>query len=303
MEQERPFFSIVIPTYARPKQLAACLQALACLDYPCDHFEVIIVDDGSESPPEAVVASFCDRLDVTLLTQTHAGPAAARNTGAARAKGEFLAFTDDDCAPANDWLQALAACFATAPDRAIGGQTLNALADNPYATASHLLVAYFYTHHNTDPDQARFLASNNLALPADYFHAAGGFDTIFPRAAGEDRDFCDRCLHRGCEMTYAPEVLVYHAHALTFRTFWRQHFTYGRGAFQFRQARARRGSGRIRLEPMSFYLNLLRYPFLQSHSPRMRLLLAGLLTASQVANATGYLWEGASRALAREKRT
>jgi len=69
---------------------------------------VIVVDDGSEMPLEAVVAAFHDQLDVTLLTEPHAGPATARNTGAVRAKGEFLAFTDDDCTPASDWLQTLA---------------------------------------------------------------------------------------------------------------------------------------------------------------------------------------------------
>lgn len=295
MRRQRFFFSVIIPTYARPKQLTVCLQSLARLDYPHDCFEVIVVDDGSETPPETIVASFCDRLDVTLLTQTHAGPAAARNTGAAQAKGDFLAFTDDDCAPTADWLQALAARFAKAPEHAIGGRTLNALPDNPYSTASHLLVAYFCTHHNTDPGQARFLASNNLALPANRFHAVGGFDTTFPRAAAEDRDLCNRWLRRGYGMTCAPEALVYHAHALTFRTFWRQHFNYGRGAFLFRQARARQVQGHIRVEPLSFYLNLLRYPFSQARGGRA-LLLAAFLVVSQVANAAGFMWEGVSGA-------
>jgi glycosyltransferase involved in cell wall biosynthesis len=104
MRQEQPFFSIVIPSCARSRQLAACLQSLTCLDYPRDRFEVIVVDDGSETLPEDVVAPFCNQLDVTLDTRVHAGLAATRNTGATRAKGEFLAFTDDDCAPA-EWLQ------------------------------------------------------------------------------------------------------------------------------------------------------------------------------------------------------
>jgi GT2 family glycosyltransferase len=291
MGQEQPFFSIVIPTYARPGQLATCLQSLARLDYPRDRFEVIVVDDGSETPPEAVVASFCGHLDVTLLKQAHAGPAAARNTGAAQARGKFLAFTDDDCAPALDWLQSLAARFARASDCAIGGRTLNALPDNPYSTASQLLIAYLYAYYNADSDRARFFASNNLAMPADRFHAIGGFDTTYTRTAAEDREFCDRWLHHGYRMTYAPEALVYHAHALTFHNFWRQHFNYGCGAFRFRQARAQRACGRIRLEPLSFYLNLLLYPFSQAQGWRAPL-LAALLGVSQIAHAVGFLWEG-----------
>jgi cellulose synthase/poly-beta-1,6-N-acetylglucosamine synthase-like glycosyltransferase len=296
MRQEQLFFSIIIPTYARPGQLAACLQALARLDYPRDRFEVIVVDDGSETPLEDVVAPFCNQLDVTLVTQVHAGPAAARNTGATRAKGEFLAFTDDDCAPASDWLQVLAAHFARASDYAIGGRTLNALPDNPYSTASQLLVACLYIYYNADPDQARFFTSNNLALPADRFHAMGGFDTTYTRTAAEDREFCDRWLHHGYRMAYVPEATVYHAHELTFRTFWQQHLNYGRGAFQFRQVRACRDRGHIKLEPVSFYLNLLRYPFLQARGWQA-LSLAALLVVAQVANAVGFLWEYVDRSM------
>lgn len=300
MGQEQPFFSIIVPTHNRPGQLDACLRSLALLDYPRDRFEVIAVDDGSETPPEALVASFRDRLDITLLTQPHAGPASARNTGAAKANGEFLAFTDDDCTPAPDWLQALAARFATVPDHVIGGRTLNALPDNPYSTASHLLIDYLYAYYNADPNQARFFTSNNLAVPTDRFHAIGVFNTTFPRAGGEDREFCDRWLHNDYRMIYAPEALVYHTHALTFRAFWRQHFNYGRGAFRFHQARARRGQRRIRLEPFSFYWNLLRYPFSQAQGGRA-LLLAALLVMSQAANAAGFLWEAVNQRGSREE--
>ena len=84
-----PFFSIIVPTHARPRCLATCLQSLTGLDYSAKRWEVIVVDDGSQTPAENVVAPFRSRLNVTLLTQNRAGPAAARNTGAQRAKGEF----------------------------------------------------------------------------------------------------------------------------------------------------------------------------------------------------------------------
>jgi GT2 family glycosyltransferase len=77
-----------------------------------------------------------------------------------------------------------------------------------------------YAYYNDDPHQAHFFTTNNLALPAERFRAIGGFDTTFPLAASEDREFCDRWLHHGYQMTYSPEVVVYHAHVLTLRTFW-----------------------------------------------------------------------------------
>jgi glycosyltransferase involved in cell wall biosynthesis len=290
MAQKQPIFSIIVPTYRRPAEIATCLQALARLDYPRERFEVIVVDDGSKTPPEATVASFRERLQVTLHLQRHGGPAAARNAGAMRARGKYLAFTDDDCLPAADWLQALTLRFDRAPDHLIGGRIINALPENPYSTAAQSLMDYMYAQHNGDCSRAKFFASNNLAVPAERFCTIGGFDRSFSLAAGEDREFCDRWLHCGHEMTYAPEALVYHAHRLSFCAFWCQQFRYGRGAFVFYRARARRMQKGIRLQAPSFYLNLLRHSFSQGRHGR-RLALAGLLLVSQGAITMGYLRE------------
>src|SRR3990172_1665925 len=123
MEEKQPFFSIIIATYGRPSQLEACLQSIARLHYPRDRFEVIVVDDGNKTPPEAVVSAFSDKLDIKLLTQVNAGPATARNTGVQNSQGEVLTFIDDDCTPAPDWLQTLALQLASKPDHAVGGRT------------------------------------------------------------------------------------------------------------------------------------------------------------------------------------
>jgi GT2 family glycosyltransferase len=264
---------------------------------------VIVVDDGNELPLDAVVESYTDELDVTLVSQRHAGPAMARNTGARRARGRFLAFTDDDCAPSVDWLHALADRLMARPDCAVGGQTLNLLVDNLCSTASQMLVGYLYTYYNAAPDRARFLTSNNLAVPADLFFALGGFDTAYTRTAAEDRELCDRWRQYGHPLLYAPEAVVYHAHALTLRTFWRQHFTYGIGAYQFHRARAERATGRFRIEPANFYAGIIRYPFTQSQGVAAGSLLTGLLILSQVANATGFLWEWTQAAFGRGDRS
>lgn len=290
MNQNNPFFSIVIPTYSRPERLATCLQSIAQLEYPCDRFEVIVVDDGSEPPLDSVVAPFQNQLNLTLLRQPNSGPATARNTGAAHAQGKYLVFTDDDCMPTPNWLQALERGFITIPDCLIGGRTFNALPDNLYSTASQLLLDYLYGYYNADPEQARFFASNNFALPADYFRQIGSFDTSFPLAAGEDRELCDRLVHNGYSMVYVPDANIYHAHKLTLRSFWRQHFNYGRGAFHFHQVRARRNQEPMKVEPSSFYLNLLSYPFAQKSS-QPALLLSALFLLSQVANVAGFFWE------------
>ncbi len=286
-EAKQLSFSIIIPTYGRPRQLASSLQSLARLDYPRDRFEVVVVDDGSEPLPENLIRDFRDQFDLVLLTQSHQGPATARNAGAARAKGQFLAFTDDDCEPDSQWLNNLASTFTEKPDAAVGGRTLNALHDNLCSSASQIIVDYLYDYYNNNPCKAIFFTSNNLALPADRFRTIGGFDTTFSFAAGEDREFCDRWINRGYQMIYTPEAVVRHYHFLGYRTFCKQHFNWGRGAFHFHQVRARRAQGRLKFEPARFYLNLLRYPFSKGQTERP-LLLAMLLLVSQGANAAGF---------------
>lgn len=285
-----PFISIVIPTYNRPERLRDCLESLTQLEYPTDRFEVIVVDDGSKMSLEPVVESFNNYLEITLLKQENQGPATARNTGAKQAKGEFLAFTDDDCKPAPDWLKTIAAVFANTPDCLVGGKTINILSQNPFSTASQELINYLYSYYNANPQKATFFASNNIAVSTQRFHEIGGFDTTYPRAAAEDREFCDRWLQYGNKMVYTPEVQVYHAHKLTLSSYWRQHFFYGRGAFCFHQVRAKRAHREIKVEPISFYLNLLKYPLSQP-TPQPKLLLSALLFVSQVAGVAGFFWE------------
>ena len=290
LPSRRVDFSIIVPTYGRPGQLAACLDSLVRLRYPRDRFEVIVVDDGSPIALDAVIASLHSRLNVSLLKQPHAGPAAARNRGAAQAKGDFLAFTDDDCTPASNWLEKLGARFEAEPQCAVGGSTVNGLPANVYAEASQMLSSYLYDYYNADPIRAGFLTSNNIAFPAERFRAIGGFDESFRGAAAEDRDICDRWLHAGYGIIFAPEAVVYHFHELTLRAFWRQHYGYGRGADRFYEKRARRGRGGFRPEPLGFYLNILRYPFRQA-CVKPPTSLAILLAMARLASFIGHMWE------------
>ncbi len=201
-----------------------------------------------------------------------------------------MTFTDDDCLPSRQWLTALATRLAAAPHQAVAGRTINALPHNPYATASQLIIDMVHAYYNADPSQARFSASNNLALSTEMFRRLGGFDATF--RTSEDRDLIDRWLHHGHRLIYAPEVLVYHAHLLTWRGYFRLHFDYGRGAFRFHRARARRGCGPFRPE-IQFHRRVLRsLPRMLRHERQTTALsLALLLAAWQMANTAGYFWE------------
>ena len=289
MPDTLPRFSVVIPTYNRPLALAACLDALTSLDYPRHLLEVIVVDDGSSASLGPVVERHRADLNVVLHRQANAGPAKARNAGARLATGRYLAFTDDDCAPAPSWLSSLARHFIQTPNATVGGRTINVLDDNPFASASQLLIDYLYDYFDGSGAAATFFASNNFAVPTKAFLDAGGFDERFPLAAAEDREFCDRWARLGHPMVHAVDAVVRHAHAMRLRGFLRQHYNYGRGAYHFHQAKARQDGGRIRIEPGRFYWNLVRYPMTREAARPAS--ASALMVASQVANVAGYGWE------------
>ena len=288
-------YSIIIPTYQRRASLARCVEAIQALDFPRDRFELVVVDDGSDAPPTDLLASAARSIVARLICADHRGPAAARNAGAQAARGRYLVFTDDDCAPHRDWLTAIDRCVALAgPSTVIGGQTLNVLANNPYAIASQGIVDFLYEYFGEQSAPHRFFTSNNLIVARDGFMAIGGFDEGFQLAAAEDRDLCERWKVAGGELTYAADVVVDHAHGLDFTRFNRQHFNYGRGAFDLHRSRARRGNGSLRLEPGRFYYGLVTYP-LRKPGGWERLPLAALHLWSQVAYAAGYFTERARR--------
>jgi glycosyltransferase involved in cell wall biosynthesis len=285
-----PDFSVVVPTYRRPDALRRCLDALASLDPTGPTFELLVVDDGGTSVPDALAITFRPRLEVTVLRPPHGGPAAARNVGLRAARGRWLAFTDDDCTPEAGWLTGFARRFADLPDHGLGGYTINRFEGGTYATAQQLLVDYFNRLPEEPGARPSFFPTNNIALPTDALRALGGFDESFPFAAGEDRDLCDRWLASGRLLAEAPGAVVRHNHPLGFGGFCRLHHRYGRGARAFHRRRAGRNGSSPRLEPPAFYTGLLLAPFAAGERWRVPSLCAALLL-SQVCHTTGYAAE------------
>lgn len=297
--------SVVIPTYRRPGKLRRCLEALDLQGMGPDELEVVVVEDGGEAPELADLRSRSfGGFAIIWLNQEHAGPATARNLGARTSTRQFIAFTDDDCMPRPDWARSILNGLSDGVE-VIGGHTVNAVEANLYSCASQLLVSYI-TDYGINCGQP-FFASNNLAISRRSFEAMGGFDEHFPLPGGEDRDLCERLVESGFILDFRPDAVVDHYHDLTLFQFWRQHFRYGRGAYQFHKARARRRS-KFNLQPvagaipslrLSFYRGLVSYAWGQrAEASGMggtpKLLAAAALLGSQLPNALGYFREAVS---------
>ena len=170
-----PLFSIIIPTYHRNDLLAKCLDCLApgVQTLPADQYEVIVSDDGYESTAQEMIQQ--NYPWVKWVAGFRKGPAANRNNGARYARGEWLAFTDDDCLPDPQWLESYG--------EAINGKAL-------------ALEGAIHPLGNYDQDLAECpinltggcFWSANIAVRREIFEKIGGFDPNYPLAAHEDQD-------------------------------------------------------------------------------------------------------------------
>jgi GT2 family glycosyltransferase len=188
--------SVVIPTYHRNDLLAVCLELLrpGVQTLPADQYEVIVTDDGSQSTAEGMIAQ--RHPWVRWVAGPRRGPAANRNSGVRHARGEFIAFTDDDCLPSSGWLSTFAQAITDNVDVYEGKTTCSAGIRSPLDEAPVNLTG-------------GCLWSCNMMVRAELFRMLGGFDEDFPFAC-EDVEFSDRLNLNGIPWRFIPDAAVDH---------------------------------------------------------------------------------------------
>lgn len=216
-----PRVSVVVCTRNGVRTLGECLGGLARVRY--GDYEVIVVDDGSAGG----IAEICEGFaGVRYVRQEAAGLGVARNTGAAAATGEIIAYTDDDCVPDEDWLNFLVRAFADPAVGAAGGPNIPPAAVNA-VQASVIAAPGGPAHVLTGDREAEHLPGCNLAVRREAFAAVGGFRAEY-HAAGDDVDFCWRLLEAGWRLEYVAAAMVWHYRRFTARAYLRQQWGYGK---------------------------------------------------------------------------
>ncbi|MBM4457876.1 MAG: glycosyltransferase [Chloroflexi bacterium] len=217
----RPLASVIVPAHNAAATLPLCLAALADQELPASAYEVIVIDDGSTDETAAIAAA----AGVRVIGQARAGPAAARNRGAADAAGDLLLFTDADCAPVRGWLAALHAAFT---DPAVAG------AKGAYLTRQRGLIPRFTQLEYEERydrmagvETIDFVDTYSAAYRRDVFLSNRGFDTIFPTASVEDQELSFRLAEKGYRLVFIPTAQVYHRHNPTLRAYVRRKFLIG----------------------------------------------------------------------------
>lgn len=198
-----PVVSVIIPHYNMPDDLARCLASLAAqrVDGPV---EIIVVDNASRVPPDAVVARF---PGVRLMAETTPGPGPARNAGIAAARAPVLAFIDADCLAGDGWLQAAVTAVRAGGQRGlVGGEVLIDFADPARVTPLESYEAVFGYRQRLYVEKMGFAATLNLAMHRDVHAAVGPFAGI---GLAEDRDWGRRATAAGYRFNYSPAMRVF----------------------------------------------------------------------------------------------
>jgi GT2 family glycosyltransferase len=191
--------AVVIPTRNREARLAFALEALAAQTLDRDRFEVVVVRAPDASGPFAAAP---EGLRARFLTcPPPGGPAAQRNVGWRSTGAPIVAFTDDDCRPAPDWLERLQAA-ADGEEEFLQGRT------EPDPDERHLLYGLARSMEVRGPSE--WHPTCNIAYPRALLEALGGFDERFPTAWGEDSDLGLRALAGGARRAYVDRALVWH---------------------------------------------------------------------------------------------
>ncbi len=249
--EQRPFISIINPIRNVERTIEKNLQTLVDLDYPKDRMEIILADGGSTDRTVPIINQWQKKYPFIRLVviPDSKSPGHARNGALKVAEGDYILFTDGDCAPRRDWANKILEPFLR--DGAIGmvgGEILTLRTDpdnivESYCEQTRFLMvagrclmqeAGYYPDIKKDlPSEVNgnihspFFATANAAVSKK---AADAIEREFwHEITSEDVDFSLRILKAGFKLYYQPSAIVEHMHRVTLAAYCKQLWGYGFG--------------------------------------------------------------------------
>ncbi|MDQ6614887.1 MAG: glycosyltransferase [Actinomycetota bacterium] len=260
--------SVIVATRNRPETLLACLSSLSALEHP--PFEIIVVDNAPSSDATREVVEAFRRADrpapvARYLRTERPGLAAAHNTGLGVARGDIVAFTDDDVLVDPYWLAELGAGFDIAPDvGCVTGLILPAeldtvaqvRAEQRWGFGKGFVRRVYDLGPHRPSDQlfpytaGSFGSGANMAFRREVLENVGGFDPVMgtgtPARGGDDLLAFFTIITQGWKLVYEPAAIVHHRNHRTVAALRRQAFGYGAGLTAFLARVLAREPGRLR---------------------------------------------------------
>jgi GT2 family glycosyltransferase len=219
---DEPLVSIIVPVHNQLKFTAACLQSLAAVRAQAA-FEVIVVDDASTDETWKWLRR-CGNVGA-LRNRKNRGFIGSCNRGAARARGHYLVFLNNDTQVTDHWLDRLIEPFEAKADVGIVGAKL-VFGDGRLQEAGGIMfddASGWNYGRGDDPgrpefcfvSEADYVSGACLAIERAVFESLDGFDRHFAPAYYEDTDLCFRVRRRGLRVLYQPASRVIHFEGVT----------------------------------------------------------------------------------------
>ena len=219
-------YSVIVPVYNRPDEVDELLESLC--SQASESFEVIIVEDGSQTPCREVCDKYVGQLDVKYLAKPNSGPGQSRNYGAGHAQGDYLIVLDSDVVLPSGYFQAVDEELAQNPCEAFGGPDAAHSSFSPKQKAINYSMTSFFTTGGIRGGKKKldtfYPRSFNMGISRDVYLALGGFSKM---RFGEDIDFSYRICEAGYRPRLFPKAWVWHKRRTDFRKFFRQVYNSG----------------------------------------------------------------------------
>jgi len=220
-----PLVSVVVCSRDRAAQLDRALESLAVCTVPDDlHWEVIVIDNGSDDAATIVVESYLDRLPIRAVREPVPGLSQARNRGVEEARGDWLLWIDDDVSVDREWLTAYVRAIEAHSDFSVlGGRILPELEGSPadWLIAGMRWVGDAYAARVSEdlrgdignfgekPYGANFATCRAAAREYRYRDELGRHP-LRPTGGGEETDVIRRILAGGGRGRWVPDAIVVH---------------------------------------------------------------------------------------------
>lgn len=218
-------FSIVVPVYNRPDEMADLLRSLAA---QTDRgFECVVVEDGSTVPCRQVCGEFSESVPLKYFFKDNEGRSIARNYGMERADGDYFVFVDSDCILPPDYIESLRRSLASSPADCFGGPDAAHESFSDLQKAISFAMTSFLTTggiRGGKVQMEKFVPRTfNMGFSRRVYDKVGGFREMF----SEDIDMSTRIRNAGFSPVLFRDVRVFHKRRVDFARFWRQVHVFG----------------------------------------------------------------------------
>jgi glycosyltransferase involved in cell wall biosynthesis len=210
----------IICTHNGQKVLDKALQSLTTQTLAKKDYEILVIDNASTDNTREIVSRFQDQPNLGYIYESKLGLSHARNTGWQKAKGDVIAYLDDDAIACSEWLELIVETFHSVPNAgAVGGRVEPIWEEPPPAWINDFMQRFLSVLDWSDTpialDDNKYLVGANISFPRIILEKYSGFPTNLGRKgknliSNEEIELINKIKGDGQSVFYHPEISVKH---------------------------------------------------------------------------------------------